>query len=525
MTSRASSSAHQNRRIGVAFFYHESHSFSPLLTDLKSFASEALLTDGVILEHYSGTATEVGGFLHVLEQASSDVEIVPLIAAAAMPAGEVTDETFDTIVQMMRDALNDAGELDGLLIALHGAMVTSSHRDPETDFVRAVRAVVGDNLPIAVTLDLHANVTQDLVNTGVACFGFQTYPHVDMYDQGVRAATFLLELLGGDRTYSQGFAKIPALLPSINMRTDAGPMHDLVERAREFERSDDVIAVSVFGGFPYADIPGAGASVVALTRTPESATRIATDLGADVWANRHRFVEELPGVTTGFDASMQPGLRKPVVLADVADNPQSGGSADTTGLLREAVARDLHSVLFAAMFEPDALAQAHRVGVGGRFDCDFGGKSSPEFGGPVRLSCEVIGLSSGTFVNTGPMNHGLEVSVDGAVHLRHKGIDLLVTGRPITANDPALFSHIGIDIQSYDVLVLKVKNHFRAAFEPLVGDIIAVDAPGVATTDFRRLPYRQLPDGLWPLANDREYSPAATVTSVSSTSTTPGASQ
>jgi len=494
-------------RIGVAFFYHESHSFSPLKTDRAAFESEALLIGDALVEHYRGTATELGGFLSVLD--AQQQTVVPVIAAAAVPAGEVTDEAFDSIIELTKRQLATVGQLDGMLIALHGAMVTPSHPDPETDYVRAVQQTCGEDTPIAVTLDLHANVTQDLIDTGVACFGFQTYPHVDMFEQGVRAATFLLSQLSDSRRVAQSFVKIPALLPSINMRTDAGPMHELVTHAKGFEVADDVIAASVFGGFPYADIPGAGASVVVLAASPERATAVAETLAAELWARRDEFVEELPGVSDSVDLALAPERRRPVVLADIADNPLSGGSADTTALLHEVIERDLDGVLFAAMCDPTVLAEARRLGVGHTFTCDFGGVQSPEFGHPVSLTCEVLAVSDGVFTNDGPMNAGLEVDVEGAAVLRHRGVTLLVTGRPITANDPNLFRHLGVNLSDYSLLVLKVKNHFRAAIEPLVGDIIAVDAPGVATNDFRNLRYQHLPTRIWPLTAALAFTPHA----------------
>lgn len=493
------------RRIGIAFFYHESHSFSPLKTELRAFEDEALLTGDTLLNHYRGTATELGGFLEVLE--NQKCVAVPIIAAAAVPAGEVSDEALNNLFARAASQLSVAGPLDGMLIALHGSMVTPNHPDPETDFIHLVRSVARGEFPIAVTLDLHANVTQDLIETGVACFGFQTYPHVDMYDQGVRAAKYLLSVLEGNGNGVQAFVKIPALLPSINMRTDSGPMHELITLAKEFEAAGEAIAVSVFGGFPYADIPGAGASVVVLAKSSTQALDIAKYLAEQLWLLREDFVEDLPNAAESIELAAAPERKRPVVLADIADNPLSGGSADTTALLQECVRRDIQGVLFGAMCDPKTLKEAQRRGVGETFDCLFGGLQSPEFGEPVALHCEVIAVSEGRFVNVGPMNAGLEVDVDGAAWLRHRGIDLLVTGRPITANDPNLFRHLGIELGAYEMLVLKVKNHFRAAIEPLVGDIIAVDAPGVATNDFRTLPFQHLPEPMWPLETEFGFTP------------------
>jgi microcystin degradation protein MlrC len=329
-----------------------------------------------------------------------------------------------------------------------------------------------------------------------------------MFEQGVRAANYLTSHIENPELTAQAFVKIPALLPSINMRTAAGPMHELVTKAQAFEQEESVIAVSVFGGFPYADIPGAGASVVVLAHNSDRAAIIAEELAQDLWDRKEMFIEHLPGVSESIDRALDPAMKTPVVLADIADNPLSGGSADTTALLEEIVLRDLQDVFFGALCDRELLVKAHQTGIGSTFECEFGGKQSPEFGKPVALRCEVIALGQGKFINDGPMNSGLDVDVEGAALLRHRGIDLFITGRPITANDPNLFRHLGVDINRYRILVLKVKNHFRAAFEPLVGEIISVDAPGVATNDFRNLAYAQLPKDIWPLNNFGSFSPS-----------------
>jgi microcystin degradation protein MlrC len=186
------------------------------------------------------------------------------------------------------------------------------------------------------------------------------------------------------------------------------------------------------------------------------------------------------------------------VLVDVADNPLSGGGADTTALLREVLAARIPRTLVGALCDPAVLQQAAEAGEGAAISCALGGKVSPEFGDPIAVRAQVVRLSDGRFRNTGPMNKGLEVDTGGAAHLRIDDVDVVLTGQPITANDPELFGHLGIDVGSYDLVVLKAKNHFRAAYEPVVGDIVYVDAPGVASNDLTRFPFRNVSGQLWP---------------------------
>jgi len=501
-------------RVGVAFFYHESHSFSTLRTDIESFRQEALHYGDQIISAYSGTQTEVGGFLAALTNTA--FVAVPLVAAAANPSGQVTSETYRQIKSEMIAAVSNSGHLDGLLIALHGAMVVDDCPDPQTDLIKAIRLATGADLPIAATLDLHANVTAELIGQGVLCFGFHTYPHVDMHTQGVRAANALMRQVTDGVKYFQGFAKLPALLPSINMRTASGPMHDAFVAADRWETHSDIVATSVFGGFPYSDIAGAGASVVVLATDTDVAKQCCADLAQKLWSSRGEFLVQLPDAKTAvdlvvaqiYDARAHAHARKPTVLADISDNPQSGGSADTTTLISQVLKTTGLRVLFGAICDGPTLDQCQIAGRGAQIVIDLGGKQSPQFGEPIKLSVEVVNLSDGVFTNTGQMNTGLVVNINGAAHLRSGMFDFVLTGRPITANDPELFSHLGVDVADYDLLVLKVKNHFRAAFEPLVDQIIYVDAPGVACNDLVNLPFKNLPEGMWPLDRAATYSPA-----------------
>lgn len=498
-------------RVAVAFFYHESHSFSPLRTGLDAFAAEDHHRGEAMLAHYRGTRTELGGFLEVLERLGH--EPVPLIAAAAMPAGPVTAAAHADLREEMLSALAAAGPVDGLLLALHGAMVAEDERDPEGALLLAIRESVGPGLPIAMTMDLHANLSE--VAAGAALlFGYQTYPHTDMYEQGQRAANALAEVLSGTEL-SQCTIRLPLLLPSINMRTAAGPMADVVALAAERERGG-VRAVTALAGFPYADTECSGASVTVVADQPGAAEAVCREVADFFWEQRERFWQRVDDIPTALDRWRASTAPRPIVLADIADNPQSGGSADTTMLLRAVLEADADGALFGALCDPEVLAASRLAGPGGRYEGPLGGRCSPEFGDPVAIRATVLAVSDGVFVNDGPFNAGLRVDVGGAAWLRLDGGagDVLLTGRPVTANDPQLFAHLGIDPEGYALLVFKVKNHFRAAFEPLVGEIIPVDAPGVAQTDFTEFRFRHTDRSSWPFDRERPRGPVTALTSV-----------
>ena len=493
----------RKHRIAIAFFYHESHSFSPMKTEIEQFRNEGYFIGDEIYDAYNGTKTEVGGFLDVLKQ-ERDVEIVPLLCAAAIPSGVVSQEAYSIIEKKMLESFQQAGRLDGLLLALHGAMVVEDLFDPEEHLLGKIRELIGPNVPIATTLDMHANLSDKMVHYTPLHFGFKTYPHVDMHEQGVHAAMALLKQLKEDVHYYASFEKLPMMPPSINMRTAEGPMHKMIEWAKQAEEEEGIYNVSVFGGFPYSDIPMVGASVLVVSLNPQKGKETAQKMASLFWSVREEFIMELPSVKEGLDLAMSIEDDKPVVLADISDNPLSCGSGDTTELLREMVKMNISDTLFGGLYDPESIEACRKKGAGNKVLLSLGGKVSPEFGEPVQVEATVVALSDGVFHNSGPFNQRLRVDLKGAAHIRVGKMDILLIGRPMSANDPEMFRHIGLEPQEKRILGLKAKNHFRAAFEPIVGRIIYVDAPGVASNRLTTFTYRYIPKPIWPL-DDIQY--------------------
>lgn len=494
------------QRIGIAFFYHESHTFSPVRTDIQSFYDEGYYKGDAILDAYHGTKTEVGGFIDVLEQ--TDQTIVPLVCAAAIPSGMVTRSAYEEIKSSLLKAIQETGRMDGLLLALHGAMVAEGVNDPEGDLLSEIRNLLGPDIPVSCTLDMHANVSERMLSHTPLFFGFKTYPHIDMYEQGVRAAQALLRILDTKQPVYASFRKLAMMPPSVNMRTDEGPMADLVKAAKAAEEGDGILSASILGGFPYCDIPEVGASVIVVSVDWLKGEAVAGDLARQFWDQRQRFLLDLPDVETAVSEALQaiesqqrmPGqYRKPIALADMADNPLSGGTGDTTALLRALLEREADGVLFGALYDPESLQACCDAGEGAELALRLGGKRSPEFGEPIEVMARIIRITEGKFRNTGPMNMGLLIDMKGAAYIRVNQIDILLIGRALSANDLEMFRHIGIEPSQYRILALKVKNHFRAAFEPIVSDVVYIDGPGLASNRLHHFPYLHVPRPIWPL--------------------------
>ena len=319
-------------RFFVAMFSHETNTFSTIPTDRRQFEARDLRYGGELLEAYRGTGTCLGGMIDAA--GAHGVTLVPSLAAAASPAGRVTADFYEATTRRILDDLRGAGRLDGVLLDLHGAMVPEGLEDGEGDLLRAVRATVGSAMPVAVTLDFHANLSQELVRHATLLHGYKTYPHVDMDARGREATKRLLDVVLKRCRPTVAWRQPPLLPPIAGQLTARGPMRRLYDRAAEMERDPRVVTISIFAGFPLADIRDAGLSVyVATDGDPGLADRLADELATMAWAHRGEFLHTAPPPGEAVARALAADGR-PVVLADIADNTGGGAAGDTTEILR-----------------------------------------------------------------------------------------------------------------------------------------------------------------------------------------------
>lgn len=484
-------------RIAIGQISHETNAFSPLLTDLEAFSQRGLHFGADILKSYENTKTGLGGFLDYLLQHGA--RMIPTISATAVPSGVVRRNAYDFLKKGLLDRLREEQWVDGVLLALHGAMVVEDLPDPEGDLLKAVRSLLGPAIPVVATLDLHANVTDEMVEYATGLFGYDTNPHVDAFERGLEAAAFLLDVLEGKRRPVMALVKPPLMPPTVNMRTAEGPMVDLFHLARDWEGKRGVINVSVFGGFPFSDIKEAGVGVVALTDGDAGLARAAaSDVARLAWDLRYQFLKTLVPPEEAVARAMT-APAGPVVLADVADNPGGGGSGDTTQLLATLLEMDAREVGFALIWDPQAVEEAIRAGVGQEVTLRVGGKTEPAHGAPLSLTGRVKTISDGVFVNRGPMATGVRVEAGRSVLFQTQGLDIVLTENRLAPNDPEIFRHLGVDPSQKKILVLKSRGHFRAAFEPIAREIIEVDCPGFASPNLSWFSYRNVRRPIFPL--------------------------
>jgi len=488
-----------HKRLAIARLSHEGNSFSPLRTGLAEFQRREWVTGAAASAFYTGTRCELGAAVDFLA-ARPEWQGHFLRCAAAGPGGPVESGLLRAIGDEILAGLA-AGPWDGVYISLHGALIGESELAADLDLVTAIRARIG-TVPLAVSFDLHANLDPAMAGIADIIIGYKTYPHVDTYETGARALALLDGAAGGRLAPVSRIVPLGAVLSSVNMRTESGPMQAVAARAQAAESAPGLLDVTPFGGFAYADVPTAGASVSVCADGDAALAQCTAEDVADFFrARRAEFTVSLPDAETGLRRALGQTAAKPVAVLEPADNPMSGGIGDTAGLFRALLAaRPTAPTVFAFFWDPDLVARAMAAGVGAELTCRLGGRLVPEYGAPVDTVARVRRLTDGRFVNRGPMERGLPVDLGPTAVFDVVGIQVIVTSACVSPNDVAYFELHGIDLGAVRLLCVKAKNHFRAAFREVCAEIIDVDTPGPASADLARLRYRRVPPDRLPAA-------------------------
>ncbi len=476
-------------QIAAARLWFEGNSFAPDPTPLSAFQGREWLAGPEALARYAGTATELGALAAFVAE-RPDWQLAMLRCAAAQPGGPMSDLAFDAWMSEVEEALS-RGPWDGVYLSLHGACVTES--DPEADLtiIRRVRALIGPRVKLVASFDFHGNVSPQMIALLDGASVYRTYPHVDMAETALRALRLLERALQGKPNHGS-LMKLPAVLHSFHMRDAEGPMAEVWAEARAAEQPP-ILDASLFGGFAWGDSPHAGPSAMVWAEEHGAARALARQLINGIGERRARFAVTLPPPEAALEAALAapPGL---VALLDPADNPLSGGVADTPGLLRVVMeARPEVETLFCFLHDPEGVAAARTAGVGGAFARDLGGRTTAQFGPSVPFTGVVEALTHGRFLNTGPMEHGAPVDLGPTAMLRAGKLRIILTSRKEAAVDPAFFALHGVDLGATRLLVNKAKNHFRAAFAARCSAIVECDVPGPAALDLAALPFRHVP--------------------------------
>lgn len=495
------------KTVFTAEFQHESNTFSSRLADSAAFRARYFYPGEQGIAERGAANTPLAGFLDVGKR--EGWSLVHALSAGANPSGRVTKAAYEEIAGIILHRLEEEkAKVNGILLGLHGAMVAEHTEDGEGELLERIRAIVGPDIPIGITLDPHANVTERMTRLANIIVAYKTYPHVDMRECGIQAASILNRAMAGD-IRPVTLREAPPMLEEVTGgRTDIGPMVERIAKARAYEQEPDVFAVSVNGGFGNADIREAGPTILVTCQGDMIRHRaFIHGMARDMWDKRFGRITEFLSVDDAVAEAVGYASGKgPLVIADYADNPGGGAYGDATALLGAMISAGLENACFGPILDPEAVRDLGQYPLGSDVTLALGGRIDPRFGGgPLHVTGTLLALSNGDYVGSGPMMKGLRGSFGATAVLRVGGIDILVISNVAQMLDLEQFRAFGIEPAAKRVVGLKSMQHFRAAFEPIAGKVIVCDSGALCTPDLTKLPYQAVRRPVFPLDRDFEW--------------------
>ncbi len=488
-------------RIGVAGIWHESNSFSSRKTTLDEFHPSNYLGQSEDYFERANTQTIAAGYIEGAKHFG--LELIPGLSTGAIPMGPVTDHAFNVMMDEILSHLRRIPELDGILLDLHGAMIVESYPSGDEEIVRRVREAFGPKMPIVVTHDFHANITPEIVKYSDVLITYKENPHIDTFDRGFQAAEIMAKIVRGEVEPVQVVLKPPMVYNIVFQSTFDEPLLPVTSESKIVEEHEKVLAVSVAGGYQYADVPAMGPSVVVVTDNDRNlAEKEAQRLSDMLWETRHQTILDNPQPAEAVKQAMEHEGR-PVLLIDMGDNIGGGSAGDSTFLLEELLKQNAQGWVMV-IADPEAYEVAVNAGIGEPFDFEVGGKTDDMHGESVRVQGHVRSLHIGQYIET-EIRHGggryWDMGHTAVIHLDGSTLDepnlLLLTTRRSSPNSAHQLISNGVYIERQKIIVAKGAIAPRAAFEPLTSLMIPVDSPGVTAVNPAWFEYKHIRQGLF----------------------------
>ena len=487
-------------RVAVGGWQHETNTFAPHKAHYEDFvkadAWPGMTVGADVFDDMRGLNIPLPGFVEAAE--SRNFELHPILWASAEPSSYVTEDAFERVANMICESISTAGSLDAVYLDLHGAMVAEHHQDGEGELLRRVRAIVGPDLPVVISLDLHANVTEAMVEHTSAITIFRTYPHLDMAETGARACDLLSDMLGGKAVVGR-MRQIPFLIPLAAQYTGAEPCRSIYAGVAAAV-NNGVCSADFACGFPASDIFESGAAVVVYGEDQRSVDAQLDALYALVVEAESQFANELLSPDEAVKQAMLLKADAPVVLADAQDNPGAGGTSDTVGLLHALVENAAQGAVMAVVHDPEVAAAAHEAGEGALLETSLGAKIDYPGVIPFSGTFRVDKITDGNFICTGDMYKDSHAELGPMALLtvvdRDCDVQVIVSTGRFQCLDLAVFRHVGVEPTQQRLLVVKSTVHFRADFEPIAAQTLVVAAPGAHPCQLANLPYKFLRKGV-----------------------------
>ena len=488
-------------RVAVAGFQHETNTFGATKADLHEFEMAdswpGKLEAEEITPGLKGMNIPLAGFIEAASQ-NPGLELIPILWCAAEPSAHVTSSAYEAITDQIRKTIQKAGPIDAIYLDLHGAMVTEDFDDGEGELLRRLRADHGPDLPIVVSLDLHANISPEMVSLATAMTIFRTYPHLDMALGGARALTLLMRILSGWHP-AKAFRQVPLLLPLHAQFTGKGAGATLYDAIKNHNATDD-LPMDIALGFTASDTSNTCPSIIAYADDQGIADQAVEKIFQHFLSLKEEFRTPLLSPKDGVMKAIGFLGQGPQVIADVQDNPGAGGSSDTTGLLRAMLDAGVTAGVMGIMADPLLAAQCHDVGIGGTVIGSLGGQSGHPDDTPFDGIFKVMHLSDGFIPATGAMYGGSTAALGPSalvkiIHDRAE-VEVVVSSQRIQCLDQVFFRHFGVELETRSIIGLKSTVHYRADFDMLSDRPINVAAPGLFPCSFDDIDYKKIPSHL-----------------------------
>ena len=502
----------KTKRVALLGFHLESNSFAPV-SDEEAFRSLCYMAGDDILDDIAlpnpSLPTEIPSFHKEMDAAGADWQAQPILVTASEPGGPIDQAFFERTRDEMERRLRDAMPLDGVYISAHGAMTATESFDPDGDICKMVRDVVGPDVPVLATLDLHANISEPMVENTDILISYLTNPHVDQEERAREAARLMIEMWDG-MSPEVAFIRMPLVAPSVTLLTAKGPYADLINYGQA-TKTNAIANVSVVAGFVYGDTPMNGIAVIVTGRNELGPAReLCAEIANRAWAGRERFQINLTSledsVSMMVENSKDPS-RTPQIFADVADNPGGGGRGNTTWVLKALVEAEADGVYLSNFIDPALAETAHEAGEGARFDAVFNANSESEYSKKFEAPVTVLALHDGKCIGRRGIWAGRSINLGLSALLQVGGVKMVVGSLRKQGADPVWFEMFGLNIADARSVVVKSRGHFRAGYDEFFPpeQIFEIDVPGLTSPVLSNFEFKHLPRPVYVLDKDTTW--------------------
>ena len=498
---------HHKKRVLVCEFFQETDTFNPILTAHDSFQRFRSLEGQDAYDACKKLRCAASGMMNAIEDQNGVV--IPAMFLFTHAGGRVDKQVVELFYDRMQHYLDTVGSVDAICASLHGATCAEGDDDVCGAFLTYLRERVGEDIKIAVSFDMHANVTDKILQHADVICGHQTYPHVDGYETGYRAGTLCMQMLAG-KTISLAAVKVPILIPPSGYSNLEEPFKQVIDSGLRLVKDGTLLDFTVFCSQPWLDVPQVGSCAIAIAEDSATAKQQADMLAKKFFEHRDGYWPDLMSIDEIIDRAEVNDTGTPVLLVDFADSPNGGAVGDSVAVAMRLQERGtkLRSAMF--VMDPETVVQAFSVGVGNKAEFFVGGKFTPNAPGPLHATGKVRSLHDGNVVREGPVGKGGKFSVGKAAVISFGSMDIMVCEAPAVPGDPQIFRHFGIEPKLYDLVVVKANASFRVPYSKITSEIYYADTPGACAANLNRFQWKNRPAELYPfdLPADYQLAPA-----------------